>query len=33
MAYNEVLTDNEIQKGIVLTCQGFPIEGDAEIQF
>lgn len=33
MAYNEVLTDNEIQKGIVLTCQGFPIEGNAEIQF
>jgi ferredoxin-NADP reductase len=33
MAYNEVLMDSEIQKGIVLTCQGFPVEGDAEIQF
>ena len=33
MAYNELLTDNEIQKGIVLTCQGFPVEGDAEILF
>jgi len=33
MAYNEVLMDSEIQKGIILTCQGFPVEGDAEIQF
>lgn len=33
MAYNEVLTDNEVDKGRVLTCQGFPIAGDAEIVF
>lgn len=33
MAYNEVLMDSEIQKGMVLTCQGFPVEGDAEVQF
>jgi len=33
MAYNEVLMDDEIEKGRVLTCQGFPIEGDATIQF
>lgn len=33
MAYNEVLTDREVAKGRVLTCQGFAIEGDAEITF
>lgn len=33
MAYNEVLVDEEIAKGRVLTCQGFPILGDAEIRF
>ncbi len=33
MAYNEVLTDDEIAKGRVLTCQGFVIGGDAEIVF
>ncbi len=31
MAYNEVLTDDEVKKGRVLTCQGFPVNGDAEI--
>jgi len=31
MAYNEVLVDKEVAKGRVLVCQGFPIEGDAEI--
>lgn len=31
MAYNEVLVDNEIAKGRILTCQSFPIDGDAEI--
>lgn len=31
MAYNEVLTDREIAAGYILTCQGFPVEGDAEI--
>jgi ring-1,2-phenylacetyl-CoA epoxidase subunit PaaE len=33
MAYNEVLTDEEVKKGRVLVCQGYPIEGDAEIEF
>jgi ring-1,2-phenylacetyl-CoA epoxidase subunit PaaE len=33
MAYNEVLTDKEIAEGRILTCQGYPINGDAEIQF
>lgn len=33
MAYNEVLTDDEIAKGRVLTCQGFPIGGDADIVY
>ena len=33
MAYNEVLVDSEIKKGRVLTCQAFPVNGDAEITF
>lgn len=33
MAYNEVLMDDEIEKGRVLTCQGFPVGGDVEIVF
>lgn len=33
MAYNEILTDNEIAKGRILTCQGFPVDGDVEIYF
>lgn len=33
MAYNEVLTDQEIAKGRILTCQSFPIDGDVEISF
>jgi ring-1,2-phenylacetyl-CoA epoxidase subunit PaaE len=33
MAYNEVLVETEINKGRILTCQGYPIEGDAEIIF
>lgn len=33
MAYNEVLVDREVEKGRILTCQGFPVGGDAEITF
>jgi ring-1,2-phenylacetyl-CoA epoxidase subunit PaaE len=33
MAYNEVLTDEEIARGRVLTCQAFPVYGDVEINF
>ncbi|MBO9657287.1 MAG: iron-sulfur cluster-binding domain-containing protein [Chitinophagaceae bacterium] len=33
MAYNEVLMDDEIAKGKVLTCQGFPVGGDVELEF
>ncbi len=33
MAYNEVLMDDEISKGRVLTCQGYPIGGNAVIEF
>src|SRR5690606_20730357 len=33
MAFNEVLTDEEIARGRVLTCQGFPVGGDAEIVY
>jgi len=33
MAYNEVLTDSEIAKGKVLTCQAYPVEGDVVIRF
>lgn len=32
MSNNEVLTENEIEKGLVLTCTGFPIQGDAVIE-
>lgn len=30
-AYNEVLTDSDLQKGLVLTCVGHPLYGDAEL--
>ena len=33
MAYNEVLTDAEIKRGMVLTCQGYPVGGDVELRF
>ncbi len=33
MAYNEVLTDQEVAKGRILTCQAYPIDGDVEISF
>lgn len=31
MSYNEVLTERELQKGLILTCTGFPVEGDVSI--
>ncbi|MET0635265.1 MAG: ferredoxin--NADP reductase [Chitinophagaceae bacterium] len=31
MAYNEVLTDEEVKRGLILSCQSFPINGDAKI--
>ena len=31
MAYNEVLLDEEVAKGRVLLCQGFPVGGNADI--
>jgi len=33
MAYNEVLTDDEIKMGKVLTCQAYPIGGDVALKF
>jgi ring-1,2-phenylacetyl-CoA epoxidase subunit PaaE len=33
MSYNEVLMEDEIEKGRVLTCTGFPIEGDVIIRY
>ena len=33
IAYNEVLTDRELDQGLVLTCQGFPVGGDVELEF
>jgi hypothetical protein len=31
MAYNEVLTDDEVASGQILICQSYPINGDVEI--
>lgn len=31
MAYNEVLTDEELKKGWVLTCTGYPVGGDISL--
>ena len=33
MAYNEVLMEDEIEKGKVLTCQGYPVGGDVVVGF
>lgn len=33
MKFNEVLTDNEVDQGRVLTCSAFPVGGDVTIQF
>ncbi len=33
MAYNEVLTDDEVEKGRALICQSYPVGGDAVIEF
>lgn len=32
MSYNEVLTDKEIANGLVLTCTGYPVSGDVELE-
>jgi len=32
-SYNEVLTEKDLHKGLVLTCVGHPIGGDVTIQF
>jgi len=31
MAYNEVLTDEEVASGQILICQSYPIKGDVEV--
>jgi len=33
IAYNEVLTERELNQGLVLTCQGFPIGGDITLEY
>ena len=33
MQYNEVLLDEDIEKGRVLTCTGFPIDGDVVLEY
>jgi ferredoxin-NADP reductase len=32
MARNEVLTDEEVKKGLLLTCQAYPVDGDVRIE-
>ena len=31
-SYNEVLTEKELQKGLVLTCVGHPVDGDVALE-
>ncbi|PRY04652.1 ring-1,2-phenylacetyl-CoA epoxidase subunit PaaE [Pontibacter ummariensis] len=31
MSYNEVLTDKDLKKGLTLTCVGYPVGGDVEL--
>lgn len=33
LAYNQTLTDQDLQEGYILTCQGYPINGDIEITY
>jgi ring-1,2-phenylacetyl-CoA epoxidase subunit PaaE len=33
MMYNEVLLDDDLQKGLVLTCSGFPVGGNIVLKF
>ncbi|WP_046245059.1 2Fe-2S iron-sulfur cluster-binding protein [Hymenobacter terrenus] len=33
MSTNEVLTDRELVRGLVLTCSGYPIAGDVHLDF
>jgi ring-1,2-phenylacetyl-CoA epoxidase subunit PaaE len=32
MSYNEVLTEKEIRKGLILTCVGHPVDGDVILE-
>ncbi|WP_017730883.1 ferredoxin--NADP reductase [Nafulsella turpanensis] len=32
MSYNEVLSEHELEAGLVLTCVGYPIGGDVELE-
>lgn len=32
MSYNEVLTERDLKKGLVLTCVGYPVGGDVELE-
>lgn len=33
LQYNEVLTPDELQEGLTLTCMGCPVHGDVELQY